>query len=274
MSEVAAPPRSTVVGVGISTTSYEQMAEVCRRWSLESRRALLTGESPRGHYVCVTSVHGIVTSVSDPIVKSDLNGADAATPDGMPIVWALRSFGSRNQQRVYGPNLMVHLCRMATVEGLRIFLYGASNSTLELLTANLRRQFPEIDIAGTFSPPYRALTPEESADVRNRIMDSGADLVFVGLSTPRQERWMAENREHLAGKTLIGVGAAFDFHAGTLRQAPLWIQQSGLEWLFRLTMEPRRLWKRYVLVTPLFIPLWALQKLKLLRYGPVAEGNR
>ncbi len=274
MSEVAAPPRTIVVGVGISTTSYEQMAEVCHQWTIESRRASLAGEVPRGRYVCVTSVHGVVTSVSDPVVKSDLNGADAATPDGMPIVWALRSLGARQQQRVYGPVLMMHLCRMAARERLRIFLYGARQSTLELLIANLRRQVEGLDIVGSFSPPFRPLTSAESADVQNRIMDSGADLVFVGLSTPRQERWMAENRERLPGKILIGVGAAFDFHAGTVRQAPLWIQQSGLEWLFRLTMEPRRLWKRYVLVTPLFIPLLALQKLKLLRYGPAAVTNR
>lgn len=274
MNEVAAPPRKVVAGVWISMTSYEEMTDVCRRWIAENRAIRAADARPVGRYVCITSVHGIVTSVFDPEVRSDLNQADAATPDGMPVVWALRSFGARNQQRVYGPTLMMHLCKMAARDRFRVFLYGAKQSTLDQLMENLEAKVPGIEIAGVYSPPFRPLTHEERDDVQRRIMDSDADLVFVGLSTPRQERWMAENSPHLPGKVLIGVGAAFDFHAGTVRQAPAWVQQRGLEWLFRLIMEPRRLWKRYLLVTPIFIPLWALQKVKLLRYARMAESDR
>ena len=269
MTAIAEPPRRNVVGVGISTTSYEGMTNVCRDWITAAHET--ADEAQPARYVCVTSVHGIVTSVFNPAVKADLNGADIATPDGMPVVWALRSFGFPTQQRVYGPTLMLHLCRMAAKEKFRIFLYGARQSTLDLLVANLTRQIPGLEIAGAFSPPFRPLTASERLEVQRRIMESGADLVFIGLSTPRQERWMAENRRHLRGKILVGVGAAFDFHAGTLKQAPPWMQKRGLEWLFRLTMEPRRLWKRYLLVTPVFLPLWALQKAKLLQFHCTAE---
>jgi N-acetylglucosaminyldiphosphoundecaprenol N-acetyl-beta-D-mannosaminyltransferase len=272
MTEIAEPPRRNIVGVGITTTSYEGMTDVCRHWIRTSHRA--PGEVPPARYICVTSVHGIVTSVFNPTVKGDLNGADAATPDGMPVVWALRSFGFPAQQRVYGPILMLHLCRMAAREKFRIFLYGARQSTLDLLAENLGQLIPGLEIAGVFSPPFRPLTDSERLDVQRRIMESGADLVFVGLSTPRQERWMAENRRHLPGKVLVGVGAAFDFHAGTLKQAPSWMQKRGLEWLFRLVMEPRRLWKRYLLVTPVFLPLWALQKARLLQFHCSAEQQQ
>jgi N-acetylglucosaminyldiphosphoundecaprenol N-acetyl-beta-D-mannosaminyltransferase len=266
----SAPPKRIVVGVGISATSYEAMTEVCRQWILSSKRLETDGMAAPGRYICVTSVHGIVSGVFDPVVRADLNGADAATPDGMPVVWALRSFGVRGQQRVYGPTLMIHLCEMAARAGFGIFLYGASQRTLDRLKENLPVRIPGLRISGSFSPPYRPLTESERLDVQQRIMQSGADLVFVGLSTPRQERWMTQNRAALPGKILVGVGAAFDFHAGSLRQAPAWLQRHGLEWLFRLVMEPRRLWKRYLLVTPLFLPMWAMQKLGILRYSPGA----
>ena len=253
-------PKQNILGVGITPTSYREVVEVCRAWC-----AVPESNGQRGRYVTVTSVHGIVSAVSEPAFRECLNEADIATPDGMPVVWALRSFAHPAQQRVYGPNLTLELCAMAEREGLPIFLYGSRPETLASLSANLLRQFPGLQIAGTLSPPFRPLTEAESDAIAGQIRASGARLVFVGLSTPKQERWMRAHRDRLPGAILVGVGAAFDFHAGMLRQAPPWMQRSGLEWLFRLGVEPRRLWRRYLLVTPIFLPLWALQKLGLLR---------
>jgi N-acetylglucosaminyldiphosphoundecaprenol N-acetyl-beta-D-mannosaminyltransferase len=197
-------------------------------------------------------------------VAQILNDADVATPDGMPVVWALRSFGCRKQQRVYGPTLMLEICRRAAETGQRIFLYGGREDTLPLLISRLQNQFPRLLIAGSYSPPFRPLTEAEEEDVQYHINSSDADIVFVGISTPKQEKWMHEHRHCFSGVTMIGVGAAFDFHAGRTKQAPGWMQRRGLEWLFRLLMEPARLWKRYLLITPRFLPLWAMQKLRSL----------
>lgn len=252
--------KQNILGVGITPTSYQEVVEVCRTWC----RPADTSSAP-GRYITVTSVHGIISAVTDPAFRECLNEADIATPDGMPVVWALRSFDCPHQRRVYGPNLTLALCEMASQERLPVFFYGSRPETLASLTANLSKKFPGLQIAGTFSPPFRPLTEAESATIIDRIQTSGARLVFVGLSTPKQERWMRVHRDRLPGVVMVGVGAAFDFHAGMLRQAPAWMQRSGLEWLFRLGVEPRRLWKRYLLVTPLFLPLWALQKLGVLR---------
>lgn len=254
------PPKQLIVSVGISKTSYAEVVNLCREWAAERK----TQSHRQAHYVCVTSVHGIITAQDDPDFASILSAADITTPDGMPVVWALRSFGSRNQQRVYGPTLMLELCRSAAEHGHRIFLYGGSDETLQLLTARLTQRFPGLLIAGAFAPPFRPLSESEANDVRELMIRSDADLVFVGIGTPKQERWMHENRNYLPGLTLIGVGAAFDFHAGRVRQAPGCMQRNGLEWLFRLIMEPARLWRRYLLITPRFLPLWVRQKLRSL----------
>lgn len=262
VSETAVPAKQSVLGVGISATSYAQVVEICRGWIEQAR----THRDMPARYVCVTSVHGIVTAVKDPAFRSILNRADLATPDGMPVVWALRSFGLAGQNRVYGPDLMLALCQDAEERGHRLFLYGASEIALDALERNLKSRFPALSIAGRISPPFRSLTAGEDEAITREIRDSGADMVFVGLSTPKQEMWMAQHAGRLPGRILIGVGAAFDFHAGHLRQAPPWMRRRGLEWLFRLWMEPKRLWKRYVLETPVFIPLWALQKMGLRRF--------
>ncbi len=259
--DIETPKKQSVAGVGISKTNYADVVELCTRWAMERRR----GAIQRAHYICVTSVHGIIMAQDEPEVAKILNEADVATPDGMPVVWALRSFGARNQQRVYGPTLMLEICRRAAQAGLRIFLYGGREETLPLLTAQLLRQFPNLIIADRYSPPFRALTEAEEADVQRRIHESEADIVFVGISTPKQEKWMYAHRHCFPGVTLIGVGAAFDFHAGRTKQAPSWMQRNGLEWVFRLLMEPARLWKRYLLITPRFLPLWAMQKLRSLQ---------
>jgi N-acetylglucosaminyldiphosphoundecaprenol N-acetyl-beta-D-mannosaminyltransferase len=251
-----APCKQPVIGVGISITSYDEVVGCCRRW-IDNRRAHDGMLSAR--YICVTSVHGIITARDDSGVREILNSADIATPDGMPLVWALRSFGVKNQQRVYGPTLMLRLCESAVENRHRIFLYGGLEETLGKLRARLQARFPDLRIVGSYSPPFRPLTEEEDRMVQRQITDSGAEIVFVGISTPKQERWMYEHREKFPGLVMIGVGAAFDFHAGRVRQAPVWMQRNGLEWLFRLVAEPKRLWQRYLLVTPRFLPLWAMQ---------------
>jgi N-acetylglucosaminyldiphosphoundecaprenol N-acetyl-beta-D-mannosaminyltransferase len=258
--------RLNITGTNISATSYEEVVEVVGNWLSHEVSSVEKGAK----YICVTSVHGIVTARRDLELRMALNNADVTTPDGMPVVWALRSFGARGQQRVYGPTLMLRLCEAAVIRGHRIFLYGGRSEVLSVLCVKLKARYPELRIAGTYSPPFRVLTQAEDEHVKQVISDSGADLVFIGISTPKQEKWMAVHQRDFPGKVLVGVGAAFDFHAMRVRQAPRWMQQAGLEWFFRMLMEPARLWKRYLLVTPQFLPLWALQKMGLLRYD---DGN-
>ena len=272
------PPKLPVLGTGISSTSYDEVAECCRCW-VECRRerpasvdSSTEGAVP-GRYICVTSVHGVITAFRKRAVRASLNGADIATPDGMPIVWALRSIGAKKQERVYGPTLMLKLCEQAERVGHRVFFYGGREETLDALCEKLKDRFPDLVVAGAYSPPFRPLTPSEDAQCTQMIVDSDADLVFVGISTPKQDHWMAEHRDRLGGAVMIGVGAAFDFHAGRVKQAPSWMQRAGLEWFFRLLMEPRRLWRRYILETPLFLPLWAFQKVGLLKYPPETAGT-
>jgi len=262
------PAKQVILGVGISKTSYTEVANLCVRWLVQSSQQ----NSAPARYICITSVHGIITGVFDPGFRSILNNADIATPDGMPVVWALRSFGAKNQTRVYGPTLMFHVCEIVAKSGHSIFLYGGKPEVLDRLRQNLECRFPDLKIAGAYSPPFRPLTPDERETVIRRILETKAHIIFVGLSTPKQENWMAACRSAFHGCILIGVGAAFDFHAHTLKQAPRWMQDAGLEWLFRFMIEPRRLWKRYLLITPLFLPLWGLQKLGLLRYPQPSVG--
>ncbi len=254
----ALPNKQLVVSVGVSKTNYAEVVELCKQWATERRHS----PPAEARYICVTSVHGVIMAQDDPELAKIFNAADIVTPDGMPIVWALRSFGSRDQQRVYGPTLMLDLCRSAAENGHRIFFYGGREEALPQLVSRLRTQFPGLVVAGSYSPPFRTLTETENSEVCETITRSDADIVFVGISTPKQERWMYDHRYCFPGVTLIGVGAAFDFHAGRIRQAPAWMRRNGLEWLFRLAMEPARLWKRYLLVTPRFLPLWARQKLR------------
>jgi N-acetylglucosaminyldiphosphoundecaprenol N-acetyl-beta-D-mannosaminyltransferase len=187
------------------------------------------------------------------------------TPDGMAIVWLLKLKGQRHVSRVYGPDLMLTVCEQSVRSGLKHFLYGGAPQVAEKLAHKLQTHFPGLQIAGIYCPPFRPLTSEEDQAVIQQINDSQADIVWVGISTPRQERWMAEHIGHLTTPVLIGVGAAFDFISGNKRQAPYWMQRSGLEWLFRLATEPRRLWRRYAQY-PLFAMLVLAQELGIQRY--------
>jgi N-acetylglucosaminyldiphosphoundecaprenol N-acetyl-beta-D-mannosaminyltransferase len=242
---VASPAfaRVDVLGVGISAIDPTDALGEVTRWIDDGLQ----------HYVCVTGVHGVMESQGDPELLRIHNESGLTTPDGMPMVWAARMAGAKNTQRVYGPDLMLAVCERAAERGWGCFLYGATEEVLEQLRSNLSDRYPGLPIVGTHSPPFRALTPEEDEAVVRQINESGAQIVWVGLSTPKQERWMASHIGRLNASALFGVGAAFDMHAGNLRQAPRWMQRSGLEWLFRLASEPRRLWRRYAVNNPRFV---------------------
>ena len=235
--------RVDVLGVGVSALHLELAVDVIETWI----------ERGSAHYVCVTGVHGVMESARDAELRRIHNGSGLTTPDGMPLVWACRWAGLRSVRRVYGPDLMLASCERAAERGWRSFFYGGAPGTPERLRDRLCERFPGLQVVGTLSPPFRPLTPSEDEEVVRTIKATAPDLVWVGLSTPKQERWMAEHVERLDVPVLVGVGAAFDIHAGTLRQAPVWIQQRGLEWLFRLAVEPRRLWRRYLVNNPRFV---------------------
>ncbi len=246
------PDRANILGVGVSAIDMPLALDTIGGWI--ARRV--------PNYVCVTGVHGIIESYRSPELLEIHNRAGMVTPDGMPLVWLARMMGFREVERVYGPDLMLGVCERSIARGWRHFLYGGAPGVPELLGRKLSERFAGIEIAGMYSPPFRPLSVSEDRDVVGRINDSGADIVWVGLSTPKQERWMAAHREALNVPVLVGCGAAFDFHAGLKAQAPRWIQRSGLEWMFRLLSEPRRLGPRYLVNNPLFIGLIIRQLLR------------
>jgi N-acetylglucosaminyldiphosphoundecaprenol N-acetyl-beta-D-mannosaminyltransferase len=224
--------------------------------ALDWRQCLdrIFGWAARGksRYVCLCNVHSVVTACRDPGLDRVIDGADLAAPDGAPVAWRLRSLGFARQQRINGPDLMWSCCAGAAEEGLPVFLYGSTAATLQRLRARLESEFPALVIAGCHAPPFRELTEKEDARVVRAIEDSGARVVFVGLGCPKQEVWMAAHRGRIRA-VMIGVGAAFDYHAGVVRRAPRWMRGIGLEWLHRLVSEPRRLWRRYLVTNALFL---------------------
>lgn len=245
-------PRVDVLGVRVCAQRMEQAVATLAGWIAARRQG----------YVCVTGVHGVIESHRDPALKAIHNAAGMVTTDGMPLVWLCRRAGHPWAERVYGPDLMLAMCAAAEGREWRHFLYGATDEVLEKLSANLLRRFPGLRIAGTFAPPFRALSPEEDEAIVARINAAQPDIVWIGLSTPKQERWMASHLGRISAPVMIGVGAAFDFHAGTKRQAPRWMQRNGLEWLFRMASEPRRLAWRYCVSNSLFLWLLARRVLK------------
>jgi N-acetylglucosaminyldiphosphoundecaprenol N-acetyl-beta-D-mannosaminyltransferase len=214
----------------------------------------------RPGYVCAVAVHALMVSRHDPPTRAALLGASLVVPDGKPLVWALRALGEPLPDRVYGPELTARYCARCERLGHRVWLYGGENQrALDELTAVLRRRHPDLQLAGGWSPPHRALTAEEERDVALRIDADGADVVWVGIGAPRQEQWMARMRPRLEAPVLAGVGAAFDFLAGRKRQAPRWMQDRGLEWAFRITQDPLRLAPRYLRYNPAFLLAFARQ---------------
>ena len=246
---VALPAKAPVVGTPVSVTSYDEMLDVLQH----------VRPPDRALTVAVCTVHSVMSARRDDALAVALREADVATPDGMPLVWALRATGVPGQTRVYGPDLMAHAFAASGDRSWTHYLYGASAETLRRLEANLAQRYPQAKVAGSHAPPFRPLSEAELQTDLDAIAASGADIVWVGLGMPKQERWMHEVRDRLPGTALVGVGAAFDFHAGTVAQAPAWMQRAGLEWLFRLIQEPRRLWRRYVWNNPAYLVLLSAQ---------------
>lgn len=236
------PPRVDVLGVGISAVDIPSAVDRLDRWVAE--------EADR--YVCVTGVHGVMESQDDGELKTIHNRAGMVTPDGMPLVWLGRIGGQRQMDRVYGPDLMLEVCRQSPSRGWRHYFYGGAEGVPETLAERLTARFPGLEVVGTYSPPFRPLTPEEDEEIVARINASRPHMTWIGLSTPKQERFMAAHVGRVRG-IMLGVGAAFDFHAGLKRQAPAWMQRSALEWLFRMVTEPKRLGPRYLRNNPRFL---------------------
>jgi N-acetylglucosaminyldiphosphoundecaprenol N-acetyl-beta-D-mannosaminyltransferase len=238
------PPATNVLGVPLALTDYERTMD----WMDATIEAQGKG------YVCVAATHTVVACQDDPELRSAVLGASLVVPDGQPLVWAMNALGHDLSHRVYGPDLMAHYCERSALTGARMFLYGGRNQgVLVQLALNLRRRFDGLQIVGGYSPPFRPLSAEEIDAVVAEINQAKPDVVWVGIGVPKQEKWMAALRDRIDAPVLVGVGAAFDFHAGLVPQAPSWMQSAGLEWLFRLSKEPRRLWKRYLTYNPRFV---------------------
>jgi N-acetylglucosaminyldiphosphoundecaprenol N-acetyl-beta-D-mannosaminyltransferase len=241
--------RTNILGVAVSGINMSDAIATIESWI--ERRML--------NYVCITGAHGVLESRRDARLRDIHNRAGMVTPDGIPLVWMSRWLGARRVERVYGPDLMREISARSPARGYRHFYYGGAPGVAEQLTAALVAANPGLNVVGTLCPPFRALTPEEDKRVVEQINAVMPDIVWVGLSTPKQEHWMAAHFGRINSPVMIGVGAAFDFLAGTKRQAPRWMQRNGLEWLFRLCAEPRRLWRRYAYIVPVFAILAAGQ---------------
>lgn len=249
-------PRVNILGVGVSNLNMPT--------AIAQTEALLD-EGGSG-YVCVTGVHGIIEAQGDDRFREILNRSFLTTPDGMPTVWLGRMHGFKTMDRVYGPDYMLGVCERSVVKGYRHFLYGGKEGVAEELRAELLRRFPGIRIVGTYTPPFRALNAEEEKELASQLEMAQADVLWCGLSTPKQERFMAQYAGKLPVKLLVGVGAAFDLLSGNLAEAPDWMKRNGLQWLYRLVKEPKRLWRRYLLNNPRFVFLVCLQKIGLKQY--------
>ena len=243
--------RGNVLGVDVSAITMDDAIATLESWIEEGRR----------EYVCVTGVHGVIECRGDPSLRRIHNEAGMVTPDGVPLVYFMHLIGKKRTQRVYGPDLMREMSAVSARRGYRHFYYGGDVGVAEKLKETLVRTLPGLQVAGTFCPPFRPVTTEEDQAVVDMINAAKPHIVWVGLSTPKQERWMAAHLGRLDVPVMIGVGAAFDFLAGTKRQAPKWMQRHALEWLFRLGSEPRRLWRRYARIVPEFAFLAARELL-------------
>jgi N-acetylglucosaminyldiphosphoundecaprenol N-acetyl-beta-D-mannosaminyltransferase len=247
--------RFDVLGVNVSAVNIAIAINEIDRWIEREYRS----------YVTLTGVHGVMESARNKEVRQAHNAAGLVLPDGMPLVWLLWQGGFRFADRVCGPDLMPSLFDHSQQTGYRHFLYGATPGTLALLEADLKRRFPATKIVGSHSPPFRPPGAAEDEAVVEMVNASAADIIWVGLSTPKQELWMAHHRHRLSAPVLIGAGAAFDFHAGLVRRAPSWLQRAGLEWIFRMALEPQRLGKRYLRNNPAFLALLVAQRSGLVR---------
>ncbi|HKQ86341.1 MAG TPA: WecB/TagA/CpsF family glycosyltransferase [Candidatus Acidoferrales bacterium] len=252
-----ASARFKILGVGVSPVQIPQVVSQIEWWIQKRERC---------RYIAVTGMHGVTEAQHDPRFRHILNSADLVVPDGMPLVWLARTKGHPLRRRVYGPELMDAFCAQSARGGYKHFFYGGAAGVAEKLAAALREKHSGLNIVGVLSPPFRPVTSEEHESLIAQINAAQPDVVWVGLSTPKQERWMFENRDRLDAAVLIGVGAAFDFFAGLKKQAPKWMRESGFEWAFRLLQEPRRLWRRYLVYGSRFVYLVALEELGIRKW--------
>jgi N-acetylglucosaminyldiphosphoundecaprenol N-acetyl-beta-D-mannosaminyltransferase len=248
-----------ILGVPVQPTSYPAAIAQIMAWA----------EKNESRYVCAANVHMVMEAHDSPEYMKVVNQADLVTPDGMPLVWAMRRLGFPKQERVYGPDLAIQLIDAAAKNSMPIGFYGSSAEVLEHLVNKIRKEYPSVKIAYSFSPPFRPTSREEDAQIIHEINGSGARILLVGLGCPKQEEWMSQHKDKIK-VVMIGVGAAFDFHAGVKPQAPAWMQNRGLEWLYRLIHEPRRLWKRYLYHNPRFTILVLSQ---IFLWNPSPEKN-
>src|SRR6185437_1568183 len=256
-SPPAPPPTAEILGIPLAISDYEHV--------LDWMEAMIAADA-RG-YLTAAAVNLVMSAREQPQTLAAVLGATLAVPDGIPLVWALHALGHPAATRVYGPDLMAGFCARAARKGIPIYLYGGRHDdhARELLARRLRERYPGLPIVGSSSPPFRPLTPAENERELELINSSGAAVVWVGTGQPRQEQWMHEMRPLLQPPLLVGVGAAFDFHAGLVSQAPPWMQRNGLEWIYRLSREPRRLWRRYARYNPRFVAGFAGQYLRHVR---------
>jgi N-acetylglucosaminyldiphosphoundecaprenol N-acetyl-beta-D-mannosaminyltransferase len=244
-----------ILGVDVSAITVQDALAEIASWIAKRTQ----------HYVCITGAHGVIASRDDPTLRDIHNSAGLVTPDGMPLVWMSHALGYKRTRRVYGPDLMRALSGVSARRGYRQFYYGGAETVAERLANTLAVTYPGLQIAGYHCPPFRSPTPEEDEAIISQINAAKPDIVWIGLSTPKQEFWMASHMGRIEAPVMIGVGAAFDFLAGLKPQAPVWMQRRGLEWLYRLSTEPRRLWRRYATIVPRFLVLAAWQ---LMRAAP------
>ncbi len=228
-----------LLGIKINRVTKEETVQMVKN-VIRSKRSY-------GHYICVANVHSVMSGRQSEKLRAALNSSLLTVADGMPLIWSAKFLGYPLKERIAGPDLMLELLGISEKEGHKNFFYGSSENILGSLVENLKKEFPGIKIIGSVAPPFRPLTVKEEHEIITRINEAAPDILWVGLGAPKQELWMAEHQDRLKVPLMIGVGAAFDFHAGYKKRAPLWMQKSGLEWAWRLMSEPRRLWKRYLI---------------------------
>jgi N-acetylglucosaminyldiphosphoundecaprenol N-acetyl-beta-D-mannosaminyltransferase len=252
---------ANVLGINVSAIDLDRAVEMADRWIAAENRG----------YICVTGVHGIMEAQSDSELRHILNNAFINAPDGMPMSWVGRLQGFNKMDRVFGPDLMASLCQISVERNYRHFLYGGESGVAELLKQRLESKFPGLQIVGTYTPPFRNLTDEEEEEIFRQVQELQPHILWVGLSTPKQERFMARYVDRLQVPLMVGVGAAFDYHTGRISDCSDWIKRAGLQWLHRLLQDPGRLWKRYLKNNPAFLWQIALQILKLKQYPQPAN---
>jgi N-acetylglucosaminyldiphosphoundecaprenol N-acetyl-beta-D-mannosaminyltransferase len=267
-SDPASDPRfvqqhADVLGVKVSAINLGMAVDLADQWIAAQKRG----------YICVTGVHGVMEAQKDAEFLSILNHAFINTPDGMPMSWVGHLQGHSQMDRVFGPDFMAAMCQRSAEQGYRHFLYGGEPGVAELLKDALQSRFPGLRVVGTYTPPFRSLTATEEEDVLDQVQASKPHILWVGLSTPKQERFMAQYIDRLEVPLLVGVGAAFDYHTGRIRDCPRWVKRAGLQWLHRLLQDPKRLWKRYLRNNPAFVWNIALQALKLRKFPRTPDAD-